>query len=218
MIQAEFKDLVFKFAKEASLKEVAYILLFGSVAKGDADRRSDIDLLVVFDTDSEDYDEFESKTSISQIALDLEKEFDRNIQILFSNRNFHGLDQYFVRRVMIEGILLYASPVKVEVDNLGLEPFALILYNLKDFDVKEQRKIRRLLLGHKTKKKVNIKTYESVKEGLIQDLDGKYIGGGLFTIPQKNVQAMEEWLEKSKVEFKRLDMWLAEDDIIKIRA
>ena len=53
---------------------------------------------------------------------------------------------------------------------------------------------------------------------LVQDLDGKYIGGGLFTIPQKNVQAMEEWLEESKVEFKRLDMWLAEDDIIKIRA
>ena len=218
MIQAEFKDLVFKFAKEASLKEVAYIFLFGSVAKGDADRRSDIDLLVVFDTDSKDYDEFESKTSISQIALDLEKEFDRNIQVLFSNRNFHGLDQYFVRRVMIEGILLYASPVKVEVENLGLEPFALILYNLKNFDVKEQRKIRRLLLGHKTQKKVNVKTYESVKEGLIQGLDGKYIGGGLFTIPQKNVQAMEEWLEKSMVDFKRLEMWLAEDDIIKIRA
>jgi len=167
MIQVEFKDLVFKFAKEASLKEVACVFLF---------------------------------------------------QVLFSNRNFHGLDQYLVRRVMIEGILLYASPVKVEVENLGLEPFALILYNLKNFDVKEQRKIRRLLLGHKTQKKVNGKTYESLKEGLIQDLDGKYIGGGLFTIPQNNVQAMEEWLEKSKVEFKRLDMWLAEDDIIKIRA
>ena len=217
MIQSEFKDLVFKFAKEASLKEVAYIFLFGSVAKGDADRRSDIDLLVVFDTDSKDYDRFESKTSISQIALDLEKEFDRNIQILFSNRNFDGLDQYLVRKVMVEGILLYASPVKVEVGKLGLEPYALILYNLKNFDVKEQRKIRRLLLGHKTRKKVNGKTYESVKKGLIQNFNGKYIGGGLLAIPQKSVQGMEEWLKKSNVEFKRLDMWLTEDDIIKIR-
>ena len=54
-LQEEFRDLVFKFAREPSKKEVSYIFLFGSVAKGDADRRSDVDLLVVFDTDKEEY-------------------------------------------------------------------------------------------------------------------------------------------------------------------
>lgn len=217
MIQDEFKDLVFKFAREASLKEVAYIFLFGSVAKGDADRRSDIDLLVVFDTDFKDFEDLEIKGLISEIALDLEKEFDKDIQLLFSNRNFDGLDEYFIKKVTSEGILLYARTPRIKVNKLGLEPYVLIIYNLKNFDEKEKMKIRRLLLGHKTRKIVKSKIYENERKGFIQELHGKHIGRGLLTIPQKSAQAMEEWLERFKIEHKRIDMWLAEDDVIKIR-
>lgn len=217
MIQPEFKELIFKFAREASLEDVAYIFLFGSVAKGDADRKSDIDLLVVFDTSSEDFEDSGSRGLISEIALDLEKEFDRSIQVIFSNRNFEDLDQYLIRKITLEGILLYARPIKVEVRGLELEPYSLILFNLKTFDGREQRRIRRLLLGHKTQKRVKGKIYESMKEGVIQDFGGKYIGGGLLAVPQKNILTMEKWLTRFKVEFKRIDMWLAEDDVIKIR-
>jgi predicted nucleotidyltransferase len=65
---------------------VAYIFLFGSVAKGDADLRSDVDILVVIDTFSQEFDSTEAKTRISELALTLEKEFDRNIQVVFTNK------------------------------------------------------------------------------------------------------------------------------------
>ncbi len=68
------------------MEGVAYIFLFGSVAKSDADRRSDVDILVVLDTYGHDFDSMEGKTRISELALTLEKEFDRNIQVVFTNK------------------------------------------------------------------------------------------------------------------------------------
>ena len=215
MIQEEFEDIVFEFAKKASrYEDVACIFLFGSVAKGDTDRRSDIDILVVFDADKEDID---AKNEVSDLALSLEKKYDRNVQVIFTNKDFDGLDRYFLKEVVHEGILLYAKHPKIEVKNLELEPYRMILYDLKKFDEREKRRIRRLLYGHKTRKEIKGKVYRSEKKGLVQGLDGKHIGRGVIVIPQTKVQSLEKELEKMKIDYRRIDMWLAEDDKIKIK-
>ncbi|MBW8002907.1 MAG: nucleotidyltransferase domain-containing protein [Planctomycetes bacterium] len=217
ILQEEFRSLVFKFAKEASKEEVSYILLFGSVARGDTDRRSDVDLLVVFDTDKDDFEDLEARNEVSELALDLEKEYDKNVQVIFTNRNFHGLDEYFIKEVMNGGILLYARSPRIEVKGLELEPYTLILYNLKKFSKKEKMKLKRLLYGHTTRKKVKGKTYKSEKIGLVQQLDGKHLGAGVITVPQTKAQSLEKELEKLKLDYRRIDLWLTEDDLIKIR-
>lgn len=217
MIEDTFRDLVFEFAKEASKEGVAYIFLFGSVAKGDTDRRSDVDLLIVFDTYNKDFEDSEVRNVISGLALDLEKKYDKNIQVLFTNRNFVGLDEYFVKEIMSEGILLFARSPKLEIKGLELEPYTLILYNLKKFNEKEKMKLRRLLYGHTTRKEFKGRIYKSEKMGLVQKLDGKHIGAGAIVVPQKNIQSLEEKLEKFKIDYRRVDMWLTEDDVIKIR-
>ena len=86
MIQEEFREQIFKFARLASVDDVAYIFLFGSVAKGDADRRSDIDIFIVFDTYDKDFEDMEAKVKISEIAFTLEKEYDRRIQLISTNK------------------------------------------------------------------------------------------------------------------------------------
>lgn len=217
MIEDKFRDLVFEFAKEASKEGVAYIFLFGPVAKGDTDRRSDIDLLVVFDTYNKDFEDSELRNVISGLALDLEKKYDKNIQVLFTNRNFVGLDEYFVKEIMSEGILLFARSPKLEIKGLELEPYTLILYNLKKFNEKEKMKLRRLLYGHTTGKEFRGRVYKSEKMGLVQKLDGRHIGAGVIVVPQKNIPSLEEKLEKFKIDYRRVDMWLTEDDVIKIR-
>ena len=191
--------------------------MFGSVAKGDADRRSDIDLLVVLDTDSKDFDEMGVKGRISELSLYLEKEYDRNIQVLFANRNFDGFDSYFIKEIMREGIVLYSKSPSIKVKNLELEPYTLILYNFNEVDRKERLKIRRLLHGHKTRKVVKGRIYESEKVGLVQELSGYHIAPGSIVLTQKNAKLLEERLEKLNTSYKRIDMWLAEDDVIKIR-
>ena len=42
-------DAAFEFARRASRYRPLMILLFGSVARGEADARSDVDLLVILD-------------------------------------------------------------------------------------------------------------------------------------------------------------------------
>ena len=88
MIQKEFREVIFEFAKEvSSLNNVNYIFLFGSVAREEADKRSDIDLCVVINNND--------KKKISSIALDLEKKYDKNIQLVIS-QNFIKVDKYFI--------------------------------------------------------------------------------------------------------------------------
>jgi predicted nucleotidyltransferase len=218
MIQDEFRELVFKFAREGATEGVAHIFLFGSVAKGDADRRSDVDLLVVFDTFSESFDDLKVKDRISELALYLEREYDRSIQVVFTNKNFDGLDSYFVKKVMREGIVLFSKSPSIKMKNLELEPYALILYSFNGVDKKERLKIGRLLYGHKTKKVVKGRIYESKKSGLVQELSGYHIAPGLIAIDQKNAEVLEKRLERLNINYKRIDMWLSNDDIIKIRS
>lgn len=50
-MREEFKDLVFEFAKKVSgIDAVQSVVLFGSLARGEADARSDVDILIVFDS------------------------------------------------------------------------------------------------------------------------------------------------------------------------
>ncbi|MEW6009506.1 MAG: nucleotidyltransferase domain-containing protein [Candidatus Omnitrophota bacterium] len=216
MIQEEFKDMVFRFARHASVDDVAYIFLFGSVAKGDADRRSDIDILVVFDTYSKDFENLEAKSRISELALTLEKEYDKNIQVVFTNKNYEGLQQHFIEEVFKNGILLYVKSPSIIVGGLELENYAMIAFSLDKLSTKDKMKVKRTLYGLKTKKVVKGRFYKSEKMGLVQQLQGIRIGAGVLAVPQKNVKMLEEKLNKLKLTFKVIDLWLTKDNIRKL--
>ena len=217
MIQEAFKDLVFKFAQHASVDGVAHIFLFGSVAKGDADKRSDIDLLVVMDTCSDDYEESETEKTISELALTLEKEYDRRIQVVLTNKGYKGLDAYFIEKVLKEGILLYSKAPAIAVGGLSAEPYSLIIYNLVKLDPKEKMKVKRLLYGSKSKKSIGNKTYENEKAGLVQQFQGARIGSGAIAVPYKNTKTIEDKLIKLSVTYKKIDFWVTGDGIKKLR-
>jgi predicted nucleotidyltransferase len=217
MIQEEFRDFVFKFAKHASVNGVAYIILFGSVAKGDADRRSDVDILVVLDTYSHDFDTMEVKKMISELALTLEKEYDRNIQVVFTNKKYEGLDEYFVEKVMREGIVIFSHSASITIDGLESEPYSLIIYGLGDISIKEKMRVKRLMYGHRSKKIIKGKTYISEKIGLIHQLQGLRIAAGAVAIPQKKINDIENELNKLNITYKKLDIWLTRDSIRKMQ-
>ena len=217
MIQEEFKDQVFKFVRHASAEEVAYIFLFGSVAKGDADRRSDVDILVVLDTFDKDFEDMEVITRISELALALEREYNRGIQVIFTNKNYDGLDGHFIEEVAKEGILLYAKSPSITFQGLKLENCSMILFSLESLNATDKMKVKRALYGHKTRKVVKGRVYESEKMGLIQQLQGLRIGAGVVAVPQKNVRQLEKELSNLKLKFKAIDLWLTGDSITKLQ-
>jgi predicted nucleotidyltransferase len=218
MIQDEYKELVFKFARHASADGVANIILFGSVAKGEADKRSDIDLLLVLDTYSNDYDALEAKTRVSELAFNLEKEYGKNIQLIFTNKSFEGLDNHFIEAVLKEGIILFARSPSITVNGLELEHYLLVTFSLANLNPSNKMKIKRILYGQKTRKLIKNKSYESEKLGIVEKLQGLRVGAGVITIPQKNIQNFKEELSKFKVTFKEIDLWLPSDSIKKLRS
>ncbi|MFQ6063436.1 MAG: nucleotidyltransferase family protein, partial [Methanosarcinales archaeon] len=134
------RDLVFEFAKQASKFKVAYIFLFGSVAREEEDKRSDVDLLVVFET-KKNVEDLKDKKKVSNLALDLEKKYDKNLQIVFTNKNFDGLDSYFLQQVLREGILLYANSFPIQIKNFKLESYSLISYSLKNLSKPDKMRV-----------------------------------------------------------------------------
>lgn len=218
MIQEEFKDLIFKFARHASMDEVAYIFLFGSVAKGDADRRSDVDILVVLDTFDKDFEDMGAKARISELALTFEKEYDRGIQVIFTNKNYESLDQHFIEEVLKEGMILYAKSPSIEIQGLTIEPYAMIMFTLENLNSRDKMKVKRILYGQKTRKVVKGKSYESVKTGIIQSLQGLRIGPGAVLLPQKKASILENELKKLKLTLKRVDILLTENSLRRMKA
>ena len=200
MIQKEFKEIVFEFAKEISdFGNVLYLFLFGSVARGDADKRSDVDFCVVISDDN--------KKKISSVALDLEKKYDKSIQLVIS-RNFSKLDKYFITQLFKEGVLLYAKSPLVRIKDIGFSGFALFSFSLENLNQSEKMKIKRILYGYSTVKKGR-KLYKSSSEGLVSSLNGFFIGKGAILIPSSKAKIIEDIFNSRKVKFKRYDLFKA---------
>lgn len=215
MIQEEFESLAFEFARMASrYKEVAQIILFGSVAKGDADRRSDVDILVILDAVRVDSS---AKAEITSLALSLEKKYDRNIQLILSSEKFEGLDEHFVNEVLHKGIVLYSRHSKIEADSLELKPFRLIVYNLINFDAREKKRIRKILYGHRTEKRVDDKIYRSSTIGIVQEQGGIRIGRGVFVIPEHQAESCLKKLDRLMINHREMDLWLSGEDLNRMK-
>lgn len=218
MMQEEFKDLIFRFARHASVDEIAYIFLFGSVAKGEADRRSDVDILIVLDTDNSDFEEMDAKTRISELALTLEKEFDRNIQVIFTNKKYERLDAHLIEEVLKDGIILFSKSPSINVQGLELEHYMLVTFSLEKLTSNEKMKVKRVFYGFKTKKIIKGVTYRYEDTGLVQKLAGLRIGSGVIAVPKKNIIALEKELNNLKLKFKTIDLWMTKDSITKLQS
>jgi len=59
-------------------ENLVHIPLFGSVERSEADKRSDIDVLIVFDTRG-DLNKLKEKRQVSETAPDIKKEYDRSL-------------------------------------------------------------------------------------------------------------------------------------------
>lgn len=198
MIQKEFKNVVFEFSKQvSSLSNILYVFLFGSVARGEADKRSDIDFCVIA---GDDY-----KKKISSIALDLEKKYDKNIQLVIS-KNFEKLDEYFVSQLFKEGILLYGRSPLVKIKDIGFRGYALFSFSLKNINQSEKMKIKRVLYGYSTTKKEK-KVYKSFSKGLVKEFNGIPVGRGAVLIPLEKAGIIEEIFNSKKVGFERYDLF-----------
>jgi predicted nucleotidyltransferase len=209
-MQEEFQDAVFEFAKHVSnIPKIYGIFLFGSVARGEADKKSDIDFLIVLDT-QQDPDLMDERNEVSQIALDLEKRLDRNIQLVFSNSRFDKLDRQFIEDVLREGIILFGRPLMIADNKVGFSPYVLIHYELTGLSASDKMRVKRALYGYETRRTFKGKTYTSKAKGLVNELDGKRTGIASILLSHRKSRPVLETLERFGAKIGKEMVWLPE--------
>lgn len=202
-------DIAFEFAREASKHDfVLSVLLFGSVAKGTTHPESDIDLLVVLKTNEPLENLLEKREQILEIAFQLEKKYNRDIQVIITNRQYDGLDSYFVQKAFGEGHLLYAKEPQIVLNNIPMKAYTLVSFELNELSQSKKMKLRNRLYGYRSNRNYRGKRYIHQSEGLLSQLSGRRLGRGAFLVPKHHLSLIEELFDTYNVVYRTIDAWL----------
>lgn len=178
--------------------KISKIILFGSVARGDFDEKSDIDIFV--DTNA-----------------DIEKDVDRLMTLFMSSKTYESwklkgikndmsvkignLGEWSLRREIISsGILLYGKYNELPKN---AKYYEMIKMDLKKIKTSKQMRIWRKLYGYK--QKIGNKVYTG--KGIVEKAGGKKIGKAIILVPMENRREIMEFLKKNKIDFTVNELW-----------
>jgi len=178
--------------------KISKIILFGSVARGDFDEASDIDIFV--DTNAK-----------------IEKDVDRLMTLFMSSKTYEAwklkgvkndisvktgyLEKWSLRREIISsGILLYGKYNELPKN---AKYYEMIKIDLKKFKTSDQVRIWRKLYGYR--QKIGNKVY--IGKGIVEKAVGKKIGKAIILVPMENRREIMEFLKKNKINFTVNELW-----------
>jgi len=177
-------------------KKINRIILHGSVARGDFDEESDIDLFV------DSYEKIEKRV---QKILDNYyktkkyqnwglKGIDNEISIIVGKLD-GGEWKNLKRSVMNTGIMLYGK-YKAEADKIN----HYVLFSFENIKPNKKRVlIFRKLFGFKVGKK----SYP----GLIEKMNTIRVGKGVLLVPIEYANELKKYFQNKKVKVKLFDLW-----------
>jgi len=211
----EFERAAFEFARRVSRYErVGHVIVFGSAARGDVDRRSDLDILVVLETDDEP-ESLDVYEVVSDAALDVGRDYDKRIQLVVTNRRFSGLDEYFVETALVEGKVVYGKTTCLEAGKLKLEPYYILMFTLENLEQKDKMRVKRRLYGRVSRRMYKGKEYVSEYEGLVTEEGGVALGRGCALAPAKSLGKFRQVFKELGVKYRQTMAWISEYNIPK---
>jgi len=183
------------------LEGLIVIALYGGFARGEVSRKSDIDLLLLFETDK---DAKKAETRISEITSDFGERYP---QVLV--RSYSELGQTspsLLENIFRDGRILYLRhPLQIPVEKiLSLKLAALYQLDTTNLVQLEKVALNRILYGKKEHKLE--KSYEYA--GRIAQLGGERLGRGTFIVPAMASGEIEEILSTHGVHFRKREIWL----------
>ena len=177
--------------REPSL-HIRRIFLFGSVARGDYDENSDIDLFIDVDPIYEPETLKKAQRAMKRFILLEQKKL--NIKAISNTLTFKVgvLDMWELKEaVEKEGIVLYAHP-------LGSALTKYFLFTLPPITpVKKRIKVIRMLFGRK----------EYQVPGLVLKYQGKILNPRCFFISYEGLKEVTSFLAREKVMFSFEEIW-----------
>ena len=200
------KDAVFSLAQGLSSLDVYSVVLFGSVAKGTSTEESDIDILVLLNTEISPTKEEEEE--VFKIVFGVESKFNVHIEIIISNKNLIKLDKFFVQHVLNEGVVLYAKTPEIKIQDLALKPYVLISFFEKKLKQSKKMLFRRALYCYQSYKIIGKKKYISKSEGLLIKIHGIKVRSGVVLISSSHLDKLLSFLDKFRLPHYEHDLWM----------
>lgn len=176
--------------------EIEEIILFGSTARGEATKESDIDLFFNIKKNEKNIKEI--------IKKELEKFYKSYIREQYSLKGINNLitievgnlDKWKLKRSIIsEGILLYGKYKTIPEKLKGYVHFNIIPIK----DITKRNRIIRKLFGRKEK--------NYVVEGILKKFNGKQLSPSSFIIPNEKSQEIIKFLNSEKLDFRFFEFW-----------
>lgn len=194
-------------AKEIPNLEVA--ILFGSAIKNEFHKKSDIDILLLFNTNRNPEVGEEAKVA-HKIASDIlsEHNIPHSFSFIMENINNPHLDTKFLRTIVNEGIVIWALPdVKIlSRKKHYMKPASIFSYSLSHLPPKNKMAVHRALYGYRVEKTVKGKKYISKSDGLIGE-HGEKLGDGVIMVPSRYASDIVSIFKLHNAEYKIKEVW-----------
>jgi len=185
--------------------KISAIILFGSTIREERTEESDLDLCILLDK----LDHALEKKIFNHI-LDLEKKYDYDFQVIYSDEHFKGLDRQFVENILREGEVLYGNIPNISIQQLKLQPYSLIKFTTQNLTQSEKNKLNRYLYGKTSTKKYKNKFYSTHKPGLVETVRGFRIGRGSIMVPLNKSWELEKVLDKLGIPIQIINIWVSQ--------
>lgn len=196
----EDEELISEFAEKLKrIPQVEAVVLFGSLARGDYDRRSDIDILIVVDMERPN----DLLKEISRIITDLRP----HREIIPSLTNLRDRDESFLKNVFREGIVLFGRLI-LTPDYLALRPCVLLSYDISSLNKSSQVKVSRKVHGYVSKKLVNGKKKTYRYEGLKERYDTYLVSPSTLILPESVAEVFLSELRELKAKFRTIKVYV----------
>lgn len=180
--------------------DIDRIILFGSVARGDFDNESDIDLFI--DT--------ERRKKVDETAKKVLKSFEmsevnekwrlKGLKNALSLKIGKIEKWELYRSVISSGILLYG---RFEEVPKGAKYYSLFVLNFSKMDRNKKIKIWRELYGYK--QKIGEKLF--VSKGLLEEVLGKKIKRSVIAVPAENKKKILDFIKRKKIKYSIFEIW-----------
>ena len=201
LLNRKDEDLINRFLVRIT-QEIPSILaavLFGSMARGDYDKRSDIDIMLVVDSKNKE----DLNTIISSVITELQPH--REIRTVVTD--LHDYDEDYYQNVFREGKVLYGKVI-LTPEHLALKPYLIVSYDLSGKPNTLQVKISKKVHGYTSKKVIDGEEKIYKYDGIEKKYNGKVISKSAVMLPYDFGNEFAEELKGLGVPFRIFKVWM----------
>jgi len=190
-----FKEAVEFTSKIKDLEGILSIILFGSVARGESGRKSDIDLAIIYSKKHTD--------TIRKINSMASEKF----QILHITLDELKDEPTLTGALSGEGIIMYGKPVTVTVEDMALKSKMIIAYDTSNLSQNQRNKLNRALFGGVSTYKIGEKRKIKHYPGIVDELPVQKIARSVFLLDRKNAPEITKTLKQFHAKWKEIPVW-----------